>query len=119
VAGQLPKLFGISIDADGFFREIAAVFTSLDQTNVWTLAVGLMTLAIILLLRRFAPRLPGVLFAVVGAIAFTVIFDLAAKGVDLVGVLPQGFPSLSLPSATLADIPLLAATALGMSLLAI
>lgn len=119
VVGQLPKLFGISIDADGFFREIAAVFTNLDQTNVWTLAVGLLTLAIILLLRRFAPRLPGVLFAVVGAIAFTIIFDLAAKGVDLVGVLPQGFPSLSLPSATLADIPLLAATAVGMSLLAI
>ena len=117
--GQLPKLFGISVDADGLIQEFAAVITNLSQTNIWTLAVGLLTLAIILLLRRFAPRLPGVLFAVLGAIAATIVFDLAAKGVDLVGVLPQGFPSLSLPSASLADIPLLAATALGMSLLAI
>jgi high affinity sulfate transporter 1 len=117
--GQLPKLFGISVEGDGLIREFAAIIAGLDQTNMWTLAVGLLTLAIILLLRRFAPRMPGVLFAVVGAIAATIIFDLAAQGVDLVGVLPQGFPSLALPSATLADIPLLAATAVGMSLLAI
>ncbi len=117
--GQLPKLFGISVDADGLLREFAAVLTSLEQTNPWTLAVGLMTLAIILLMRRFAPRLPGILFAVVGAITVTVIFDLGARGVDLIGVLPQGFPSLAFPAISPGDIPLLLATAVGMSLLAI
>lgn len=117
--GQLPKLFGFSVDADGLIREFAAVLTNLEQTNPWTLAVGLLTLAIILIMRRFAPRLPGVLFAVIGAIAATVIFDLTAKGVDVVGVLPQGFPKPSFPSVNVTDLPLLFGTAVGMTLLAI
>jgi len=117
--GQLPKLFGFSVDADGLVEELVALLTNLDQTNLWTLSVGLVTLAIILILRRWAPQLPGVLFAVVGAIAITVIFDLTAKGVDVIGVLPQGFPSPSFPSVQLSDIPVLAATAFGMTLLVI
>lgn len=117
--GQLPKLFGISVDAEGLFAEFAAVLTNLDQANPWTLAVGLLTLTIILVLKRVAPRLPGVLFAVVAAISLTVLFDLAAKGVDVVGTLPQGFPRPSFPSVEWSDLPLLAASAVGMSLLAI
>ena len=117
--GQLPKLFGFSVDADGLIREFAAVLSNLELTNPWTLLVGLLTLLILLGLRRVAPRLPGVLFAVVSAIAVTVLLDLTSKGVAVVGVLPQGFPAPSFPAVDLADLSLLAATAVGMSLLAI
>ncbi len=117
--GQLPKLFGISVDAEGLIREFAAVLSSLGLTNPWTLAVGLLTLTIILVLRRVAPRWPSVLVAVLVAIAATVLFDLTTRGVDVVGVLPKGFPSPSFPSVEIADLPLLIATAMGMSLLAI
>jgi high affinity sulfate transporter 1 len=117
--GQLPKLFGISVDAEGLFQEFVAVLSNLESTNPWTLAAGLLTLAIILILRRVAPRLPGVLIAVLVAIAVTALFGLPARGVDVVGVLPQGFPAPSFPSVTLSDLPLLVATAVGMSLLAI
>ena len=117
--GQLPKLFGFSVDADGLVQEFFAVLQNLDQTNPWTLAVGLLTLAIILGMKRWAPRLPGILFAVLASIAFTVIFDLASKGVDVIGVLPQGFPRPTFPAVALADLPLLAAAALGMTLLAV
>jgi high affinity sulfate transporter 1 len=119
VVGQLPKLLGISIDADGFLQEVRAILASLGQTNPWTLAAGLLTLAIILGMRRWAPRAPGVLVAVLAAIAATVLLDLAARGVAIVGVLPQGFPRPGLPVVQLADLPLLAAAALGMSLVAI
>ncbi len=117
--GQLPKLFGFSIDADGFIQEIQAFLQNLDQTNVYALGVGMLTLIIILGLKRWKPNWPGVLIAVVAAIAATVIFDLAAKGVDIVGVLPQGFPAPSFPRVELSDIPILAATAFGISLVAI
>jgi high affinity sulfate transporter 1 len=117
--GQLPKLFGISVDADGLIEELVAVLTNLDQTNLWTLAVGLLTLTIILGLKRWAPRLPGVLLAVFAAIAVTVVFELAANGVEVIGVLPQGFPLPTFPVVELSDIPILAATALGMTLLVI
>jgi MFS superfamily sulfate permease-like transporter len=56
---------------------------------------------------------------VLTSIAVTVIFDLAAKGVDVVGVLPQGFPRPSFPAVPLSTIPTLAAAALGISLVAI
>ena len=90
--GQLPKLFGYSVDADGLIREFIAFLTQLSQTNPWTLAVGLLSLIVILGLKRWAPRVPGVLVAVVLSITLTVVFDLAAKGVSTVGTLPQGFP---------------------------
>lgn len=117
--GQLPKLFGYSIDADGFIDEIKLFILNLDQTNIYALGVGLLCLVIILGLKRWAPRAPGILIAVFAAIAATVIFDLVAKGVAVAGVLPQGFPRPSFPLVDLSDLPLLAAAAFGISLVAI
>jgi len=117
--GQLPKLFGFSIDADNFVQEIGAFLSNLDQTNFYALGVGLLTLGIILGLKKWKPNWPGVLIAVVAAIMSVVLFDLAAKGVDIVGVLPQGFPKPTFPRVNIADLPVLAATAVGISLVAI
>ena len=117
--GQLPKLFGYSVDADGLIQEFVVFLENLYQTNPWTLAVGLLCLVLILGLKRWAPRVPGVLVAVVVAIAVTTFFDLAAKGVDTVGMLPQGFPLPSFPSVELSALPLLLATAFGISLVAV
>jgi len=117
--GQLPKLFGYSVDANGLVQELLAFLKNLEQTNPWTLAVGLLSLLLILGLKRWAPRIPGVLVAVVVAIAATALFDLAAKGVDTVGMLPQGFPLPSFPKVELSALPLLVATAFGISLVAV
>lgn len=117
--GQLPKLFGFSIDADGLVDEALTFLTSLRETVPAALAVGLMTLAIIFVLKRRAPKVPGILVAMVAAIAVTVLFGLTAYGVAVVGVLPQGFPRPALPGAGLGNLPLLALAALGISLVAI
>ena len=61
----------------------------------------------------------GILIAVLVAIFVTTVFDLAAKGVDTVSVLPQGFPAPSFPRVDPADIPILVGTAIGISLVAI
>jgi high affinity sulfate transporter 1 len=119
IVGQLPKLFGYSIDADTFLEEVRAIVTQLGQTNPWTFAVGLLTLGIILGLRRWAPRAPGILFAVLAAIIVTSLFNLPAHGVSTVGILPQGFPLPQLPLVPLSDLPILIATAFGISLVAI
>jgi high affinity sulfate transporter 1 len=119
VVGQLPKLLGFSVEADTFLQQIRALVTQIGQTNLWTLAVGLLTLAIILGQRRWAPRAPGVLIAVVAAIAVTLLLDLPAHGVATVGMLPQGFPLPQFPSISLSAVPILVATAFGISLVAI
>ena len=58
IVGQLPKLFGFSTDADGFVEEIKAFLEGLDQTNTTALAIGLATLAVLLLLPRVTRRSP-------------------------------------------------------------
>jgi high affinity sulfate transporter 1 len=119
--GQLPKLFGFSTDADGLAAEVSAFIQGVSDglTNPWALGIGLLSLGIILGLKRWSPRTPGILVAVVVSIVLSVVLDLAAHGVSVIGVLPQGFPVPSFPSVDPSDIPLLMASALGISLVAI
>ncbi len=119
--GQLPKLFGFSTDASGIVAEASAFLQGVQHglTNPWALGIGLLSLVIILVLKWFLPRIPGILIAVVVAIGLSIVLDLASHGVAVIGVLPQGFPVPSFPSVDTADIPLLFAAALGISLVAI
>jgi high affinity sulfate transporter 1 len=119
--GQLPKLFGFSTDADGLIAESVAFLQGVADslTNPWALGIGLLSLGIILGLKRLMPRAPGILVAVVVAIVLSVILDLAARGVSVIGVLPQGFPLPSVPAVDPGDLPLLLAGAVGISLVAI
>jgi len=118
--GQLPKLFGFSTDADGLVAEVVAFVRGLDMTNAWALGIGLLSLGIIIGLQRLAPRVPGILVAVVVAIALSIVLDLADQhDVAVIGMLPQGFPLPSFPAVDPSDIPLLFAGAVGISLVAI
>jgi high affinity sulfate transporter 1 len=119
VVGQLPKLFGFSLDADGLLAEVAAFWQNLGQTNVFALALGLIDLGLILGLKRMHSRIPGVLAAVVVSILAVVLFDLTAKGVQVIGSLPQGFPAPSVPRVEPSTLPILMASAMGISLVAI
>ena len=118
--GQLPKLFGFSVNADGLINEARSFVNGLAAGKAVpaAVAVGVLSLVIILALGRWAPKVPGVLVAVVLAIGAASVFNLADHGVSLVGVLPQGFPPLTVPNA-FSDIPLLVAGALGISLVAL
>jgi high affinity sulfate transporter 1 len=120
--GQLPKLFGFSVDANGLINEASAFVHGLASGEAVgaAVAIGLVSLGLILALDRWLPRVPGVLVAVVVAIAASSLFDLAAHGVSLVGTLPKGFPPLTVPGiGSLSDLPLLIAGALGISLVAL
>ncbi len=99
VLSQLPKLLGFSVPSDGPLRQAWATADGVlvGQTNAVAFAVGAGTLVAILLLQR-RPRVPAILIAVVGATVVTAGFDLAVRaGVSVLGALPQGLPSFSLP----------------------
>jgi len=119
--GQLPKLFGFSTEASGLWAELVAFLQGVADglTNPWALGIGLLSLAIILGLKRASPRTPGILIAVVVAIVLSIVLDLAGRDVSVIGVLPQGFPVPTFPSVPASDIPLLFAAAVGISLVAI
>jgi len=108
--GQLPKLFGFSIDASGVLQEAMAFLKGIHSglTNPATLAVGATTLIFILATKRFK-RFPGILVAVVGATVVTGVLSLnSVAGVSVLGPLPPGLPSFSIPWVSWQDIgPLL------------
>jgi MFS superfamily sulfate permease-like transporter len=120
LVGQLPKLFGFSVDANGLIDGARAFVHGLASGEVVgaAVAIGLVSLALILGLGRWLPRIPAVLVAVVVAIAASAAFGLADHGVSLVGALPKGFPPLTVPSPV-SDLPLLVAGALGIALVAL
>jgi high affinity sulfate transporter 1 len=121
LVGQLPKLFGFSVDADGFIDETRGFVEGVQGGEIVPVAaaIGLFSLALILVLQRVVPKVPAVLVAVILAIAAVQIFDLAAEGVDVVGSLPRGFPPLSIPDVSVTDIVSLVPGALGIALVAL
>jgi MFS superfamily sulfate permease-like transporter len=87
--------------------------------NRAALAVGLAGIVVILVLRRLWPAVPGVMVAVVVGIAAVAAFDLDARGVQVIGVLPKGLPAPSFPAVDLADLGALFGGALGIALVAV
>ncbi len=98
VIGELPKLTGTSADGVNAWQELASWFRGLGDLSLATLLVGLVALAVILGLRFAYPRMPGALVLVVGGLIGSVVLDLGAQGVALVGPVPRGLPLPQLPS---------------------
>src|SRR5262245_19811613 len=115
VLDQIPKLLGIHIDKQGFFRDIASVAGLVPDTSMMTLAVGAATLAILIGMERLRPHSPAPLLAVGGAIAASWFFDLQAQGVSTVGLIPRGLPAITLPDVSMVE--LLLPGALGIALM--
>ena len=121
LVGQLPKLFGFKVEADGLIGEITGFVKGLANGEAVpaAAAVGIAGIALILVLQRWLPKLPAVLIMVVLAIISTTVFSLADHGVSLVGVLPKGFPPLTIPHVRLADLGPLLAGAAGIALVSL
>ena len=105
--GQMPKLFGFSVKAETLAgRAIMLLQGILDgKANLVALAIGGGSLALILIVKRFRPTWPGILFAVVLATVASGALDLNTTAhIAVLGVLPQGLPSLQLPVVSWSDV---------------
>jgi len=118
--GQLPKLFGFSVSSDSMVEEARAFVEGVvnGETVTAALAIGIASLVLILLVRRWRPHVPGIFIAVVGATVISAALDLQASGVKVVGTLPTGLPPLSIPLVSLGDVLALIPAALGIALVA-
>ena len=117
IVAQLPKLFGFSVDSEDLLRGVRDFVTGLDETNPTALAIGVASLALILGLRRVAPKVPGVFFAVVGATAAVAVLGLADQ-VPVVGDVPAGLPAFGLPDVSFEDFKTLIPAAVGIAFVA-
>jgi high affinity sulfate transporter 1 len=121
LVGQLPKLFGFSVDGDGLIAEAAGFVRGLvdGETVPAAVTIGVSGIVVMLVLQRWLPKVPAVLVAVVASIAAAVVFDVGSRGVDLVGELPRGFPPFTFPWLSWSDLPLLIVGAAGITLVSV
>jgi sulfate permease, SulP family len=101
VLDQVPKILGIHLPRGTFVQNVLATIHSLPKTSLATLALGLTIIVLLLAVQRFLPKAPAPLLAVAAAIAGAYLFNLQHRGVELVGRIPQGLPSLVRPDLSL------------------
>jgi sulfate permease, SulP family len=98
-ATQLPTLLGVSGDSgdDGFFGKLADTVSKLGDVNGATLLLSVVAIAVMLVLRRVAPTVPGPLVVVVGAILLVALTGIEDRGVALIQEVPSGLPTPTVP----------------------
>lgn len=116
--GQVPKLLGVEANysGHGFVRSVIAVVEALPGLNPATLALSVGSVLVLVVLKRFAPRVPAALVVVVAGIALVASADLRAAGVEVIAPVPQGLPTLHAPD--LAHVGALVPGAFGIALMA-
>jgi high affinity sulfate transporter 1 len=116
IVGQLPKLFGIEGAEGDFFEKLAGFLGGIGQTHGPTLLVGLISFAIVVGLKEFAPVVPGSLVAVVFGIVAVQVLNLDDLGVEIVGEIQAGLPTFGLPDIGAIDYLQVAPAAAGVAL---
>jgi len=115
VVDQIPKILGIHFPRGTFVQNVLSTVHNLPKTSLATLAVGLTIIVFLLSMERFVPKLPAPLLAVAAAITGAYLLNLQHRGVELVGHIPPGLPSLVKPD--LSFITVLWPGALGIALM--
>ncbi len=114
---QLPKLFGISGARGGFWECSSHFVGHLGETNRASLAIGLAALTVLALGKIFIKNKPVALFVVVGGIVAAGAMGLDARGVKMLGEVPQGLPPIGLPAVKWDDLNTLLPLAMACFLL--
>jgi MFS superfamily sulfate permease-like transporter len=107
----LGQMLGIPVSSHRTVEQLWTVIEKLPQLHWLTLLVSAGVVAVTLGTRRFAPRLPGPLFAVAGAIALSAALDFAGHGIALLGPVAGGLPRLGFPDVSWAEVLTLVPTA--------
>jgi len=115
VVDQIPKILGIHFTRETFVQNVLSIVHHLPKTSLATLAVGLTIIVFLLGMERLLPKVPAPPLAVAAAIAGVYLLHLQHRGVELVGHIPQGLPSLMMPDFSL--ISVLWPGALGIALM--
>ncbi|WP_156415518.1 SulP family inorganic anion transporter [Terrabacter sp. Soil811] len=119
IVSQIGKVTGLHVEGDSFLQEVRYAVTHLGDVQVPTVLLSLGVLVVLFAFQRFAPLWPGPLIAMLGATVVAAVLDLADRfGITLVGPVPEGLPSFSLPDVSDVDVWALLPAALGVAVVA-
>ena len=95
--GQLPDMFGVEKGSGNFYEKAWHLLTHLDEAELLTVTVGVGSLILLYVLRRWLPLVPGSLAVALTGIFLVAVFHLDDHGLSVVGHIDSGLPSLGLP----------------------
>jgi high affinity sulfate transporter 1 len=95
IVGQFGKLFGVDVTDGDTFEKLWSAVSQIADWNWTEVVIGVGSLVLMFAIQRFIPKLPAALTAVVVASVIVAVFD---PDIDLVAQIPEGLPSLGLPS---------------------
>jgi high affinity sulfate transporter 1 len=95
--GQIGGMLGLQGTGHGTIGKIVADLEDIGQTNTYALTIAAAVLLVIVGAKKISPRIPGALIAVVGATAASWALDLQSRGVQILGAVPSGLPSIGIP----------------------
>ena len=116
IVSQMPALLGVQGSGGHVFEQLWTIVQELPKIQPATLAVGLASLAALILLKRFAPKAPGAFITVIIAVLAATLLGLGDAGVDLVGTVEAGLPPVGFPQVSLSDLAALVPGALAIVL---
>ena len=103
IAQQLHGAMATSVNTTGYFVELIALFESIPHANLYSVGIGMGAFVIVRFMKGYAPKAPAALIALILTTVIVAVFGLDQKGVKVLGAMPSGLPSLTLPNVPLAD----------------
>lgn len=101
LTGQIPGMLGIPKGTGNWFQQQWAWITNIGNLSWPTFAFALGTLIIIIGFKKFIPKVPGAIVAVILSIIISSAWDAKSHGVAVVGDVTGGFPPIGLPSGVM------------------
>lgn len=116
---QIDKIFGVSVAMTPHHYETVwnTILAALDHTHVPTLIMGLLALSLLFLIKKFLPKAPAILIAVVITTILAWYFKFESLGGAVVGSIPQGLPGFKLPDTTWSEASTLISSAITIALI--
>jgi SulP family sulfate permease len=108
----LAEMVGLEVHSNRTVGQLVDMFRSLHRIHLPTVAISAVVVTGVFAFSRFAPKVPGSLLAVAGAIGASSTWDFASHGIAIIGPVVGGLPHLGLPDMHWKDIVAL----LGVSL---
>ena len=102
VLDQVPKILGVHFTRGAFVQNLLATIQAIPRTSLATVAVGVSVIALLIAIQHYAPKAPAPLLAVAAGTTAAYVLNLHARGVELVGHIPQGLPLPIAPAFSLA-----------------
>ena len=115
VVDQFPKILGVHFPRGSFLHNVVSVIRGIPEASPATVVLGIVMILLLMGLERWVPRAPAPLVAVAAGIIGAGFLQLQAHGVELVGQIPKGLPSITMPDFSLAHV--LGPAALGIALM--